>query len=214
MTKYCALFVGLAMIASPATAQTQTPQIAQQIADAAPNYGISPSLALKTAKMESDMGRDLGSLGNIFQLNRTNWRDMGGGDMSDVNLQIARGLKYLAHDQQIATQALGRPPEDWETYMVHQQGDAGGPALMKATPGAKAVDVVAAFYNNRATAERAIIANLTAQDFVALQTRRFEQKPYEEPVVAAPAAAAPKPPSNPFLSPARTMPEMVFNTRR
>ena len=208
------LFAGLSVVGFTAIAQTQTPQIAQQIAGTAPIYGLSPGLALKTARMESDMGRDLGVLGNIFQLNRANWRDMGGGDMSDVNIQIDRGLKYLAHDQQIAAQALGRTPEDWEVYMVHQQGDAGGPALMKAAPDAKAVDVVAPFYRDRATAERAIIANLTAKDFVTLQTQRFEQSPRVESARSISAPAAPELRSNPFLTPALTMPEMVFNTRR
>jgi hypothetical protein len=101
--------------------------------------------------------------------------------------------------------------------MVHQQGRSWWAALIKAAPDAKAVDVVAPFYKNRATAERAIIANLTAKDFVALQTRRFEQNPRAEPVVSAPAAApasvAPTLSINPFLRPASTMPEMVFNTR-
>jgi hypothetical protein len=199
-------FVCLMMTYIPTLVRAQTPQVTQKISDAAPNYGVNSSLAVKTAQMESDTGRDLGSLGNIFQLNRTNWHDMGGGDMSNVNIQIDRGLKYLAHDQQIATQALGRPPEDWETYMVHQQGDAGGPALMKAAPGAKAVDVVAPFYKNRATAEKAIIANLTAQDFIAFQTRRFEQKPQAELLPATPPPEMTEAPSQ--QTPCRRRPSL------
>jgi hypothetical protein len=105
------LFASLSVLGSSALAETQAPQLAQTIADAAPSYGVSPTLALKTAQMESDMGRDLGGLGNIFQLNRTNWRDMGGGNMKDIGTQIDRGLKYLAYDQRVATQALGRTPE-------------------------------------------------------------------------------------------------------
>src|SRR5215475_4075928 len=166
------IILNLTVTIIPVVAQAQQQQIAQQIAEAAPSYGVPASLAVKTARMESNFGEDNGFLGNIFQLNRDNWRDFKCGDMRKIQIQIDCGLKYLAHAQNVTAQALGRPPEDWETYMTHQQGEAGGPALMKAPPAAKAVDVVAPFYRDRKTAEKAIIANLTAADFVALQTRR------------------------------------------
>src|SRR5262249_15307134 len=122
-------------------------------------YGLPAPLVLKTLQIESGMGTNMGSLGNDYQLNPANWRTMGGGDMRDVDRQLDYGAKYLAQQRDIARNRLGHEPQDWETYMVHQQGPAGGPALMLAPPDANVVNVLAPFYRDRATAMKAVTGN-------------------------------------------------------
>lgn len=105
--------------------------IASKIADNAPEFGVKPDLALRTAAIESKMGQNVGSRGNIFQLGSNEWAEAGGGDMADPDKQIANGLKWLARTRDGMSAALGREPTDEEIYLGHQQGVAGATALIQ-----------------------------------------------------------------------------------
>jgi hypothetical protein len=63
------------------------------------------------------------------------------------------------HHRGILHNALGREPEPWESYLTHQQGRGGGPALLTANPNAPAWQVLRRFYDP-ATAVRAIRDNI------------------------------------------------------
>src|SRR5215472_3745968 len=161
-------------------APADTGPLATKIASVAPQYGIPASLALGTAGIESSMGTDPKAR-NIFELNKRNWSDMGGGDPDNKDLQIDHGLKYLADMQKKATIFLGHDPENWQTYLFHQQGEGGAPALLRAPQGQNVVDTLAPAYNgNRTIASAAVTgnggnANMSAQDFVNFQRHRFER---------------------------------------
>jgi hypothetical protein len=141
----------------------------------------------KTAQIESGM-RPNPNAGwpenNVLNLNEKNWADLGGGDVGNPNLQADHGAKYLAQMQAKAHDVLGRDPQDWETYILHQQGPAGGPALFRAPQGMSAVEALTPAYANygekaRQMAQKAVLGNqgdltMSAQDFVNLQHQRFE----------------------------------------
>jgi len=63
----------------------------------------------------------------------------------DTAAQAQTMAKVLQHSQSVAATALGQQPEPWQTYLTYQQGDGGGPALLKADPNASAVDTLAPF---------------------------------------------------------------------
>lgn len=167
---------------APASAAA-TPQygpVAAALVAEADRQGVPRDLVLKSAQVESGMGTNLGSRGNILQLGQPEWQQAGGGNMADLATQAKNGVAWLARSKQQAQQALGREPQDWETYIVHQQGVGGGPALLKADPNTSAVDALAPVYGgNRQTAMRAIVGNggdlsMTAGQFLASVKSRFE----------------------------------------
>lgn len=55
---------------------------------------------------------------------------------------------------------LGRPPTAGELYLMHQQGVAGGPALLSADPSMPAWQAVRPFYKSDAVAKSAISGNI------------------------------------------------------
>src|SRR5262245_6046472 len=57
--------------------------------------------------------------------------------------------------------ALGRDPLPWEYYFTHQQGEAGGPALLSASPNVPAWQVIRPFYKSDAIAKQAITGNVS-----------------------------------------------------
>jgi len=67
-------------------------------------------------------GQNLGTRGTIAQ-------DKLGGTLDE---QAARLPAQIKENERIASAALGRTAEPWEGYLVHQQGEGGGAALLKA----------------------------------------------------------------------------------
>ena len=144
-------------IGAPSTLGTApvTPEpgpMADMISSAATAQGVDPNLALRTAQIESSMGRNLGTRGNIFQLGPSEWQASGGGDMTDVPTQVRNGLTFLKTSQDQLAANLGRQPEPWETYLAHQQGVAGATALLNAPADASAAATVQSAGNPQPTA--------------------------------------------------------------
>ena len=95
---------------------------------------------------------------------------------------------------------MGRAPSPAELYLMHQQGVAGGPALLKADPGKAAWEAIRPYYKNDAIAQQAITGNIprghalygrspgdiTAGDFTNMWLTKFGGSP---PATAAPAVA-------------------------
>lgn len=85
--------------------------------------------------------------------------------------------------------ALGRDPTPGEQYLTHQQGIAGGPALLTADPSTPAWQAIRPFYKSDAMARLAITGNIpgdhplrgqdadkiTAGDFRNLWVNKFER---------------------------------------
>jgi hypothetical protein len=68
--------------------------------------------------------------------------------------------REVADHSRILRSALGRDPAPWELYLTHQQGRAGGPALLKADPNMPAWQAIRRFYRSDAIAKSAIHGNL------------------------------------------------------
>lgn len=104
--------------------------IPARIAQEAQQQGVDPNVALTTAKIESSLGQNLGSRGNIFQLGKSEWAAVGGGQMGQPDTDIKNGVAWVAKTQSEMADRLGRQPEGWETYLAHQQGVAGATTLL------------------------------------------------------------------------------------
>lgn len=180
-----------------------TGDVAQAVAQEAESAGIDPKLALTTAQLESSMGAAPDAPGNshkgVFQLGETEWAThAGGADRGDRGAQVKAGISALKTAQGAAAKALGRAPEAWEVYLTHQQGVAGGPALLAADADAKAVDVLRPFYKGGG-AEAAITGNGGRADMTAGQFRDLWKARYAKAEAAADMQAG-------MADPARSMP--------
>ena len=147
--------------------------------------GVDPSTALATAQIESKMGTAPNRPGSqyqgVFQMGPDAWAARGGtpDQRGDVGAQVHFGVANLAHAQTVAADAMGGQAPGWATYLVHQQGDAGGAALLKADPTENAVAALAPAYGgNQAAAQRAIVQNggsadMTVGQFQGVWQSRF-----------------------------------------
>lgn len=115
--------------------------IPQAIIGEAQQQNVDPATALATAQIESSMGRNLGSRGNIFQLGQSEWSTIGGGSMGEPETDIRNGVAWLGKTQSDLASKLGRQPDGWEVYLAHQQGVAGATKLLNNpdTPAGKLV---------------------------------------------------------------------------
>jgi hypothetical protein len=136
------------------------------IVSEARSQGVDPVQALTIAKIESGVGTVADTPGNpnkgLYQLGPQEWTQNGGQpwEHSDVAAQARVGVASIPKSAAAAAAAVGHPPEPWQTYIVHQQGMGGGPALLKANPALNVVDALAPAYGgDRATATRAIAGN-------------------------------------------------------
>jgi hypothetical protein len=107
-----------------------------------------------------------GSNGGLGQFGPEEERMYGlhAGNRDDPQAQADALQRELEHHTPILTEALGREPEDWEKYLMHQQGIAGGPALLTADPDTPAWQVILPYYQNyrdpEGMAKRAIKGNI------------------------------------------------------
>ena len=178
--------------------------IADKITAAAKAQGVDPSTALTSANVESGMGtlkdRPGSQYQGVFQMGDGAWHDRGGtpANRNDPDAQVSLGVANLAHSQQVAQQALGSQPAGWQTYLVHQQGDGGGAALLTAAPNASAVDTLTpAYKGDRDKALAAItknggMADSTVGQFLGHWQQVFQQKAVAPPT-GGPAPSGPKP---------------------
>lgn len=158
----------------PETVGAPPAQVQSVVADAAQSGGVDANHALTVARIESSMGQDVGSRGDIGQTGK-------GGNLQE---QATNMVTELKKSETIASNALGRPAQPWEQYVVYQQGAGGGPALLRAAtenPNAKAIDVLAPLYSNPKDAKSAIVNNggndtMTAGDYLNHVHDVYEQK--------------------------------------
>lgn len=108
---------------------------------------------------------------------------------ADPGVQSAAVQREAADHAAVLRKALGRDPTPGEQYLTHQQGIAGGPALLNADPSMPAWQAIRPFYKSDAMARLAITGNvpgghplrgqdadkITAGDFRNLWVSKFER---------------------------------------
>ena len=96
----------------------------------------------------------------IYQFSQRSLNDALGraGDLASIDDQIEAFVKNTEKNA-AALKRAGLGATDFNLYLAHQQGIAGGPALLNADPNASAVDTIAKYYPNRGIAVDAIIKN-------------------------------------------------------
>lgn len=127
------------------------------------------------------------------------WDEYGrGGDVFDPAANTDAAMRYTKDNIDYFTSRLGRAPTPGETYLMHQQGRAGGVALLN-DPTKNAVEVLKQFYSPEQAA-RAIALNggrpdMTAGDFAGLWQARLDRGLGSPPVgaVAAPSSSPQQP---------------------
>lgn len=176
-------------INNPSAAAQPTPPAAaptggvyDQVASVAAQAGAQPAETAylqRLAQVESNgnasarNGRSTG----VFQFHPDTFARVGGRNINDVGEQTEAALTLSRLDRQML-QGLGVEPTDANVYIMHQQGAAGGRALLTAPPEINAVAALAPVYGSEKTARKAIVNNggspdMTAGDFVNYWRQRW-----------------------------------------
>lgn len=136
---------------------------------------------------------------------------------TDPHAQMNAVIREQQEHAPILRSALGRDPTPGEQYLMHQQGIAGGPALLTANPDQPAWRVLRPFYSSDAIAKSAVTGNLpkdsglkgndvntiTAGQFSNYWKQKFEGGMGRMAAAAAPGAiTAPVSSSMPTVPPA------------
>lgn len=163
-----------------------TGPVPDMIKASATRQGIDVGDALTVAKIESGVGTAADRPGSqfrgVYQMGDAAWAARGGtaANRGDLSAQVDLGIANLAHSKEVASGAVGRPAAGWEAYLVHQQGDGGGGALLRADAERNAVDVLTPAYKGNAAAARAAVvqnggtADMTAGQFRGLWRAKFQ----------------------------------------
>lgn len=174
-----------------------------QIAQAATQNGATPdevNFLKREAQLESGGNPNArnGQSHGLFQFHPDTFAHLGGTDINDTGQQTQKALQLARNNQATLTQA-GVDPSGANLYLMHQQGPAGGLALLRAPPETSAVAALTPAYetNGRtpdqaaAIATRAIVGNGGKPDMTAGQfVDHWNQKWGAAPGVGASGAAA------------------------
>lgn len=213
--------------AAPTTAHPQ-PSAPQATAAAPASRWAAPQPAGSVQAQFQALGATPGEMETIhiesgFRPNQRAGSNVGYGQFSpdlmrrygisnpDDPAQVLRGLRLERADFE---KQLGRPVNDGEFYMMHQQGKAGGAALLRATkvnPTGTAWQTIRPFYPNDAIAKSAIwgnvpntikgkfgsVNNISNAQFASIYTSRFgnDAIPNNGTMVASNAPGRPVPPT-------------------
>lgn len=97
------------------------------------------------AEIESGSGRNLraktSSARGPFQFTKATAQRFGLTDPMDPIASAIATAQYMKQNRELFVKQFGREPTGEDLYLMHQQGEGGGPKLL-AQPGARAVDVV------------------------------------------------------------------------
>lgn len=173
---------------------------------------VDPNYVARLFQIESggDPNAVTGSNRGLGQFGREEEARYGINDQNraDRAAQAAAVAKEAEEHATVLRRALGRDPTPGEMYLTHQQGIAGGPALLGADPNVPAWQAIRPYYKSDRMARLAITGNvpfdhplyrqdadkITAGDFRNLWVNKFERSgrgaaPATAPSGAAPAAA-------------------------
>lgn len=115
-------------------------QYVQWIAEEAERRGIDPTLALATAKQESNFDpyaqNPKSSAKGLFQFINANWEDYGidprAPETNDPHTQITLGVDRIKKNYDGLSVKLGRSPEPHEVYLAHVFGLRGSSLILGA----------------------------------------------------------------------------------
>lgn len=177
---------GTAVSVAAGVAPTPKGGVYDQIGAAATQHGATPdeqAYLKRTAQIESS-GNPNAPRGGLYQL-RGNLAEAAGGN--DVGRQTTVTLDHARANAQQLT-AAGVAPSGANLYLMHQQGPAGGLALLKAAPGESAVAALTPAYEHGGRdptqahylATQAVVnnggsADMTAQQFTAMWQQRWDR---------------------------------------
>lgn len=168
------------------------PDSAPDLAAALANTGADPAYIARLFAIESggDPGAVTGSNRGLGQFGPSEEARYGLSDANRTDPQAqATAVSREAQEHTAALRsALGRDPTPGELYLTHQQGIAGGPALLNASPDMPAWQAIRPYYKNDAIAQKAITGNIprdhalygkdadsiTADAFRSLWVNKFE----------------------------------------
>jgi hypothetical protein len=174
---------GLAAPPPGAPVPAPTGPIYDQIGKSAAAHGATlaeTGFLQREAQIESsgNPAAQNGQSTGLFQFHPSTFAGLGGIDIHDTDQQTAAALRGARQNTQLLNEA-GVPVTDGNLYLMHQQGPAGGRALLTAPPDTNAIQALAPAYGgNVATATRAIVNNggtpdMTAGQFTSLWQTKF-----------------------------------------
>jgi hypothetical protein len=133
----------------------------------------------RLAQIESsgDPSAKNGKSTGLFQFHADTFAGVGGGDINSVEDQTKAALALQSRDRRLL-QSKSVDASDANTYIMHQQGPAGGLALLTAPPEIGAVAALTPVYGDAKTARKAIVnnggtADMSAGDFVSMWQRKW-----------------------------------------
>lgn len=124
------------------------PTNAKTIARKAQQAGIPPNVALTIAHIEtggsfSHTAKNPTSTAHgLFQVLDKSWKNLGGGDRSNIDEQIRIGFKHMKQAESHIKKSIGRELQPHEHYLGHLLGPGGAAAVLKADPNTPLIDVV------------------------------------------------------------------------
>lgn len=124
------------------------PSNAKSIARKAQQDGVDPSVALTISHIETggsfshSAKNQTSTAHGLFQVLDKSWKNLGGGDRTNVDEQIRIGLNHIKQANSSMRKSLGREPVAHEQYLGHLLGPGGAAKVLKADPNAKLIDVV------------------------------------------------------------------------
>lgn len=124
------------------------PTNAKTIARKAQQAGIPPNVALTIAHIEtggsfSHTAKNPTSTAHgLFQVLDKSWKNLGGGDRSNIDEQIRVGFKHMKQAESHIKKSIGRELQPHEHYLGHLLGPGGASAVLKADPNTPLIDVV------------------------------------------------------------------------
>lgn len=124
------------------------PTNAKTIARKAQQAGIPPNVALTIAHIEtggsfSHTAKNPTSTAHgLYQVLDKSWKNLGGGDRSNIDEQIRIGFKHMKQAESYIKKSIGRELQPHEHYLGHLLGPGGASAVLKADPNTPLIDVV------------------------------------------------------------------------
>lgn len=124
------------------------PTNAKTIARKAQQAGVPPNVALTIAHIEtggsfSHTAKNPTSTAHgLFQVLDKSWKNLGGGDRSNIDEQIRIGFKHMKQAESHIKKSIGRELQPHEHYLGHLLGPGGASAVLKADPNTPLIDVV------------------------------------------------------------------------
>jgi hypothetical protein len=146
----------------------------------------------RPAEGQSALSQRTGSNRGLGQFGPKEEQRYGITNWLDPNQQRMAVRREAGEHRPILQQALGRDPTPGEMYVMHQQGIAGGPALLT-NPDKPAWEVLRPYYSSDRMAKLAIhgntfgllrqmnVENITAKQFTNMWINKFEKPNVRDP---------------------------------